>query len=224
MRIWRVSQVMVCVAAALLLNLESVRGVVISTFDTGAEGWTVLGDASSGTPTYVATGGNPGGHISADDTVADGVWLWNAPAKFLGNQSNAVGESLSFDLRQSASSSQFDSSDVIIISPTVTLRFDTALNPATTWTSYTLPITETAGWVAGPTLASPPATLADITMAFSNITSLQIRGEFRTGGDTGWLDNVILVPEPASGALLLLAAACPVLCFRHRRRNPAGER
>jgi hypothetical protein len=71
---------------------------VSSTFDTGDDGWrfvdvpgqaggpnftTILSGPS--TPIYSASGGNPGGFVSAQDP-SDQTFFFDAPAKFLGNQ------------------------------------------------------------------------------------------------------------------------------------------
>ena len=84
----------------ILLTSAAYASLVKSTFDVDADGWRVSEFFSaSGTsiPTYVATGGNPGGFIRTTD-----IYGWNAylaPSKFLGDQSAACGGSLEFDLR-----------------------------------------------------------------------------------------------------------------------------
>ena len=47
------------VLASLLLSPVGVQAAIVSTFDTGAEGWAVFGDAqgASNEPTWVADGG-----------------------------------------------------------------------------------------------------------------------------------------------------------------------
>jgi len=170
---------------------------VTSTFDAGNEGWTVSGDAqgSSVTPTYQSTGGNPGGHISATDDVAGGVWYWRAPVKFLGNLSNAYGKVLSFDLKQSSLAGQFDSIDIILTGGHAKLVFDTANNPGLDWTRYDIPLHESAGWRLD-TLSGPAATETDIRGTLSYLLDLHIRGEYVGGADTGGLDNVVLGGTP----------------------------
>lgn len=88
------------VAVTLMQFGNAAAAVVTSTFDSGADGWTISGDATSGLPIFLATGGNPGGHIEADDSVSGGVWYFQAPSKFPGDLSGAYGELLQFDLRQ----------------------------------------------------------------------------------------------------------------------------
>ncbi len=162
------------------------------TFDTDTEGWIVTGDATSANPNYVATGGNPGGYVSADDTAAGGVWVWSAPEKFLGDQSDSYGKTLSFDLKQSSLDSQFDDSDIIISGADITISLDLSNNPGIDWTHYSVVLDETFPWKFGFITSATLATTAQIQTVLSNINSLKIRGEYVSGSDTGGLDNVIL--------------------------------
>lgn len=183
--------VLICLTllAAPAAQAASLR---VSTFDSNDEGWRVVGDAqgASDVPNYSASGGNPGGYISANDDAVGGVWYWSAPTKFLGNVAAAYGKTLSFDLRQSALDTQFDADDVILLSSALNLAFDTANNPGLSWTSYSVPLIETAGWKKQGTTTVPTPT--EMQSVLASLTGLQIRGEFRTGADTGSLDNVRL--------------------------------
>ena len=180
-------------------------GDVVSTFDTGNEGWTVIGDAQGGSaiPDWHATGGNPGGYVSADDDVLGGVWYWSAPSVFLGDRRGAYGNALRFDLRQTATDTQFNADDVILRGAGLTLLFNTATNPGTVWTPYTIPLTATGGWLVGGTSAAP--TQAQFLAVLGALDELLIRGEYRTGADTGSLDNVVL-EGGATGCPLALTA------------------
>lgn len=177
--------------AFLLLNVIYAQ-TISSTFDNDIDNWLVVGDATSANPNFIAEGGNPGGYLSADDTAAGGVWFWSAPAKFLGNQNTSFGKNLSFDLKQSDLSSQFDDSDVIITSSDLTIALDLSENPGIDWTHYTVKLDATNPWkintITNATLATPEEILA----VLSDITSLKIRGEYISGSDTGGLDNVLL--------------------------------
>ena len=123
-RTWGVGLGAVCavVVAGLLVTSAAAAPLVSSTFNRTAEGWLVAGDSTSATPTHVATGGNPGGYISAEDSVAGGVTYWVAPAKFRGDQGGAYGGLLTFSLRQDNASNQFDAEDVIIEGDGLTAR------------------------------------------------------------------------------------------------------
>jgi hypothetical protein len=166
----------------------------VSSFDTDDEGWKVIGDAqhNSTQPDYMPGGGNPSGYVSATDDVAGGTWYWEAPQKFLGDQSAAYNGVLAFDLKQSDTSSQFDAHDVILTSDQfeLALIFDTPNNPGTDWTSYSIPLNETAGWLLEGSGEAP--TQDQMQRLLSALTGLRIRGEYRNGPDTGGLDNVVL--------------------------------
>src|SRR5438552_3647113 len=81
-----------CLAVTGIGNAQVIAS---STFDIDDEGW-IVGEfyalTGSVTPTYVPTGGNPGGFIRTTDML---VWsAFHAPAKFLGNMSAAYGGNL----------------------------------------------------------------------------------------------------------------------------------
>jgi hypothetical protein len=182
----------------VLLAIAAMNGCrgtssVISTFDTDAEGWTIYGDAqgSSVDPTYEEEEGNPEGAVFANDNATGGVWYWQTPPKFLGDQSAAYGNFLTFDLKQSSTTDQFDSPDVVLVSDDITLTYDTERNPSTDWTHYRVALRADGGWKQGD-LQGLDATESDIRDVLGDLTALRIRGEFRTGADTGGLDNVVL--------------------------------
>ena len=214
--------------ALCLAMLPTARGAIIaeSSFDTDAEGWTIEGDAP--TPSWLSMGGNPGGHIRGQDFVGGITWFFSAPSKFLGNVSAAYGQDLTFDLRQGDTSAQYDDRDIVLNGGGMSLFFFTSPNPATTFTSYSVPLKASAGWKFGAIATPSDATEAQMQLVLSSLTSLLIRGEFRSGADTGFLDNVVLngaepaaaVPEPASLAIWGLGAlGCAIAGYR--RRKPA---
>ncbi len=202
-----------------------VNGAILvqSTFDTDADGWTVTGDATG--PNWQASGGNPGGYIQATDTGQGLVSYWNAPAKFLGNQSAA--NRLSFDLWQTPTTNQFNSPDVILIGGGITLQLNIN-HPSNTWTSYPVALTPAAGWWNQ--TANAPATQANIQTVLSSLTSLQIRAEYSGDLDTDGLDNVILssvsstptsVPTMSEWGMIIfmvLAATGSVYYLKRQRR------
>lgn len=181
------------------IHEKSAFEMVTNTFDNDDEGWRVAGAAQggSGVPDYFSTGGNPGGYISATDDGGGEVWYWQAPKKFLGDVSTAYKQTLTFDLKQSHTGSQFDFLDVILAGKEIKLFFDAADNPGTDWTHYSIPLDESAGWkIEG---GSRAATHTEMRTVLSSLTALQIRGEYITGADTGGLDNVILKKSALSG-------------------------
>src|SRR5690606_34386900 len=106
----------------------------VSTFDSDAENWTIAGDGTG--PFYETAGGNPGGYIRSEDQGLGTFWYWRAPAKFLGDQSGAYGQSLQFDLRQSTTGNQDNAApDVILEGAGLQLVFDAPDAPGTIFRS-----------------------------------------------------------------------------------------
>jgi len=203
---------------------------ISSTFDTGTDGWLAAGDATTAAPLYLPTGGNPGGAIEVDDSTAGGVWYFDAPAKFLGDQSGAAGQTLTFDLYQRGSGSQFFASDVVLEGAGLTLTFDAPSNPlpVETWVSYVVGFDADAGWKnvgSRTSLSGPDATDADLAAVLGDLDALLIRGEYISGSDFGRLDNVEMTVVPVPPALWLLASAVTGLgaAFRGSRERPAAR-
>jgi len=205
----------VAVSVLLMHGGNAAAAVVASTFDSDAEGWIVSGDATSGLPTFVGTGGNPGGHIEADDRVSGGVWYFQAPSKFLGDLSGAYGELLRFDLKQTGSGSQFSSDDVILNGGGLELTLDTLANPLPVgeWVSYSVRLDTSEAWMNG----GATATAADVLFVLSSLDRLRIRGEYISGSDTGRLDNVSVSVVPIPAAVYFLGSGVLGLLATRRR-------
>ncbi|HEX4412653.1 MAG TPA: laminin B domain-containing protein [Lacipirellulaceae bacterium] len=185
-----------CLALAILFTASPAAHAIqlaSSSFSTNDEGWLVAGDSQSSLPTYVATGGNPGGFVRGFDQTVGGVWLWSAPAKFLGNMSSAYGFPLTYDLRMRGDPTTFVYSDVILMNgiQSVHLGLTPPYPQDVIWTSYSAQLDDTAAWHTD-SITGPLATAAQIKSVLANLTSLQIRGEFISGADNGDLDNVVL--------------------------------
>lgn len=163
-----------------------------STFDFSDDGWLRVNDATAGVaiPDHEKSGGNPGGYILATNGTTGGVGYWQAPGKFLGDQSCAYGKALTFDLRQTGTGSPLSAPDVLLIGESLTLAYNTAANPGTAWTSIRVDLTEDAGWVKAGTAAAP--TRAEFEQVLATLEALHIRSEYRTGAGTVGLDNVAL--------------------------------
>lgn len=178
------------------------NGSVSSSFDSGNEGWQVVGDAQGGSavPTHHSKGGvNNSGFISADDDVAGGTWYWSAPSEFLGDKSEFYGESLSFYLNQSSTTSQFNNNDIIIEGENGennTLIYDfgnESSHPGINWTHYQVQLDETDNWKIQKSGETPSQ--SKFKSIISNISRIWIRGEYVTGSDTGGLDHVVLTGQ-----------------------------
>jgi hypothetical protein len=176
-----------------------------SGFETDAEGWTIIGDAQSASvkPDYDGTGGNPDGLISAVDDVTGGTWYFDSPSRYLGDASVSYGNYLKYDLKTTSVANLFDNFDLVLEGNGLTLvyHFTNPTDPGTnTWTSYKIKLDETAGWKLADSAFGtadiadygtyPTPTKSQFQSVLSNLTLFLIRGEFNSGADTGYLDNV----------------------------------
>lgn len=175
---------------ALLLISNTCALAQSSTFDTDTEDWGTNADGSI--PVWQATGGNPGGWISATDISTGGTWHWVAPPQFLGNVCGSYGLTLSFDLKTSDSQNNNTKPDVILNGDNMDLVYNTAFDPNTFWTNYKVVLKEDAGWRIN-SLGGAIPTKAQFVAVLSSLAGLQIRGEFlQSAIDDGGLDNVVL--------------------------------
>lgn len=163
------------------------------TFDTDNEGWGASGDVTSPVAQWVASGGNPGGHIRATDASTGGTWYFVAPAKFLGFKCDAYDHYLRYDQFVSNNSNPNNTPDISIEGAGgLRLVFDNPMLPGTTWTHFDVLLREDAGWRLN-TLNGPVPTETQFKQVLANVTSLRIRGEyFSFADDFGGLDNVVL--------------------------------
>lgn len=184
---------------------DALAGLVTSAFDTDADGWTaVLNGMNEGA--YSSTFGNPPGSFGATDRRDGSVWRFQAPAKYLGDQSSNYGTLLRYDLWLSVYNPQNNTvGDVAIGSDDLILKWLGATPTAGAWTTQMVMLDTTGGWLRSDN--DQPATEAELRSVLSDLTVIRIRGEYHSGGgpdDAGYLDNVafgVPTPEPASLAI-----------------------
>ena len=182
---------------------------VESRFDTDSEGWTAMGDVHG--ETWLGTNGNPPGCFKAIDDATGDTWFFVAPPKFLGDQSNAYGHEIGYDLWISARDANILSYPWIsLVGDGIELGWVGAYPDAGQWTHFETVLTPTGGWMVG----SSPATEAQIWQVLSNLTAMRFCGEYLTGADYAYIDNIVLTPEPATLGLLALGG----LALLRRRR------
>lgn len=192
----------------LAVSMLPAAGAVISSFDSGPEGWTVAGDGANTSVAYVASGCNPGGCIQRTD-LTPGYMHFSAPAAFTGNLSMYQGGALSYDLLQvtpSADQSWFYR--LVIQGAGMYLLSTVELAPNTSsWVHISTPLVASS-FIVIPGLedySGPPATEAQFNNVLGAVTGVFITGDLISGdqstgnADVAFLDNVVLaVPEPAT--------------------------
>ncbi len=201
----------VCVLSSLSANAQ-----IVSDFSSSDEGWIVADQSqfSSFAPALNASGGNPGGYLSA--VIANGnERFWFAPAKFLGNRAyTSYGEVLSFDLQTSAATPTHSSSgDLVLSNGNQAIFLNLSSLPATApgWTHFSIPLDETANWKQG-SIGGLTATRDYVISVLSNLTSIRIYMQFKTLtiNVVGGIDNVVLGVHPPSAAAPIISSFAPI--------------
>jgi hypothetical protein len=232
-------------AVFLMLGASHAQaGIVTSTFDTDTDGWTMFQNAG---PQFgwIATGGNPGGHIGATDQTSDWAYV-QAPAKFLAPAQ--YGGTLSFDLRVESLAQPVGFPGIFNVRVGLQGAGFTLINegalPTLSWTNYSFTLDGTTGWrklfptSLNPSALSqnysssaPLATEAEMQAVLAGLTRLVIATDYTLAStdsnvpqvDRTYLDNVRLstvdaVPEPSS-LLMFSMGTCLAAISASRRRN-----
>lgn len=175
---------------------------------------------SSGSATYQPTGGNPGGHICCE--ISSFSDFFAAPAPYLGNKANFIGGTLSLEVQHNQGDVIADFILVLEGSGTVLVYDSPIVVGGPSFTQIVIPMQPAPGWsvVANDCLElqaldCDPATESDFHLVMSNLSSLNIRGDWISGADIGRLDNVNLVPEP--GTLLLVSLGIALSVYTNSR-------
>jgi hypothetical protein len=219
------------VVLTLLLGTSRVQADIVTTFDTGLDGWT--GDPSQGPASQYSwgpSGGNPGGYFNFIDQAPTSGTI-DAPSQFRGNWSSYNGTgTLSWDhiiFSTGGDVTSYGPFQANISGPGGSAQFTTAVNDSVVgqWLTVTAPIKQT-DW---------SLTSGTWTGLLADVTSLSIVIELVTNGftpspthegDHDGIDNVILansaVPEPSGLTLAFLSFAFGVAARFRRRRRKAG--
>jgi hypothetical protein len=187
----------------LALPAKAPAAPITSTFDTDADGWT--GNETSSKPFLWFDGTFA---CRPQDPLEECHYM--APPKFLGDLSGA-GE-FRFDLRQGTFDSPPTPRDVLV-RITGTAGVMSAFLPSAPWdvfATYEISLAASAGWESTATIADVLADVTDLRIVPGQLErplcGVEIdAAECLHGGSA--IDNVVLTPEPSSGALLLVALA-----------------
>ncbi|MBV1863352.1 MAG: hypothetical protein KUG74_02860 [Rhodobacteraceae bacterium] len=162
-----------------------------STFNKGGEGWGFINDVREfRTP---ASGGvNDSGYLEVVDQASGAVMYYVAPQEYLDSKGGFYGGKLSYSMTLNDTSSPFTAADVIISGANGnTMHFTGDISPNTEWNNFSVRLSIASDWRLGSD-SGTVATKAEIQAILDDILAMEIRGEFRVGGETVGMDNVIL--------------------------------
>lgn len=204
----------VIVFALGLMVAPALAAPVSSDFAADADGWQMVDLAGTGNygpgaliatypVTWSATGGDPDGYISAPDP-SDNSYFFQAPAKFLGDQSNSAGGALNFSLSSTNNNWSGDRVVVLVGNGGQTIVSEIAQPPVVdAWLQYSVPL-NAANFRYSNQLGGVVSD-GDFAAILGNLEILRLPAEFGTPVvETTSLDSVSLTPEPAALALLAL--------------------
>lgn len=221
------------VATVMVLAIGSFADAsMTSTFTTSSEGWVQLDHPQSTgrivsvySVHYSPTGGNPGGHIWANDPGPLG-WTFGAPAMYLGNKGYAVGGVASFDLSTNGTTVP---TSIFWLRGSSLLMVYSASEPVTgAFTHYEVPLGPDPGWGAyqlnssGDLISASwfSPTLDDFCTTMSNLISVEVRGDWLDGNELTRLDNFSFPGAvPAPGAILLGTLGTGLVGWMRRRKT-----
>ena len=207
--------------ALLVFTLTTASGMsqpIVSDFTVNDDGWRDVRVYAAETftnfdqyytppfaPPYSATGGNPGGTISVQDIAGEASAEFMAPAKFLGDKSSYYGGTFSWDYKSTGGSGPADPVyDLVLVGAGLVLLLDAGLSPPSdVWVHRSATFTESTGWRVS-SLSGRLPTRAEFQAVLANLQGLFIESDLAGGGDTGFLDNVVLVEGPGIPATLAI--------------------
>ncbi len=210
----------------LVVGGSAARADIISTFDTGLDGWSGL--ASQGPASQYSwgpTGGNPGGYFDFIDQAPTSGTI-TAPAQFLGNWSSLNGNgSLKWDqilFSTGGDPESYGPFEADISGPGGSATFTSAIDDTVVgrWITITAPIDQSSWTVTKGTWAGLLADVTSLNLSIEDVTNIHTPSVADPGDHDG-IDNVILgansVPEPTSLTLLGVGIACAAASSRRRR-------
>ena len=176
-------------AVAIGCSHSGSEELLVHDFSSSADEWQVAGDTGPAAPVFHASGGRSGGYISNTDEAAGETWYFRAPASVLARLAAAEGGRLEYSLKTEPVDGAFPDDDVVIVGEAGRLSYRFEYAPGTTWTDFSVPLSASVNWRWN---WNERATAEQIRAVLGHPSRLEIRGEFRTGDDTGGLDHFVL--------------------------------
>lgn len=215
-------------ATVTLAGQAGAATTVSSTFDTDADGW--------GYGSWQGVGGNvlpvtydaAGGLITS--TYGFAGWGYIAPIKFLGDKSDFIGGSLTFDLSSAFNDYPGKRPLVVFSSKNGTRMFgNLAGGPSPQLGSFNIALS-TSSFQTGSDINQGPRVTDDLFRSImADLRQIEIYADWSPNVDTVKLDNVIMsgpgagaVPEPATWAMMILGFGAAGTMMRRRRTAMAA--
>lgn len=184
---------------ALLPAIAHAAPPIFEGFDTGANGWVwadmncggpYLNPVSTGAVTWSATGGVPGGHISAADPSSNCYYFRAAPA-FTGDLSAYLNGSITFSIFSTLDNYTLERSVLLVGANGVTLAAPIPMPALNAWSVRSVTLQASSFRVNNQ--SGPPATMAQLQGVLANVAQMYIPAEFGSiVAETVLLDNVLL--------------------------------
>lgn len=182
---------LVAVACAVLAGTACARAQVVNGFDFDEEGWTYYNDANQ---SWDGTVGNPPGSLKNVDR-AQGTWHgFQASTAFLGDFSSYFGGTFEFQMMATGTSDGGPTQpDLTLSGGGLTLALDLPRPSNTVFSMRSVSLDLRSDWRVG-SLSGAVATEPQVRQVLADVTQLRLRGEFISGADTSYLDNVRFLP------------------------------
>jgi len=172
----------------------------VSTFDTDADGWSIVDLPVNGpyaipvtnySPVFLSAQGGSAGCIEFTDQTSN-IYYFEAPSKFLGDRSSVYGLTLDFSLKISGPEDLIPSEpNVVLVGSGLVLVINVVSPPSKDqWSHFSITLHEQSDWRLDTLQGDRPTTL-ELKSALSSLTSLRIRGEYIAGVDVASLDDVV---------------------------------
>ncbi len=181
------------------------------TFDSDNQGWR-QGDFNNSTIVLTDIGAatwNSGGYIDGGDFAG---WAFHLSPVLTGSYLGAT--SIKFDHSTSGAGGPWPL--LVLTNGTEAIFRQHNHTTLTNFVSYDYSLTDATGWLYGNGGPIQAATLTNINNVLAGLTRIGINADIASGADYTRVDNVQLVPEPATMTILALAG---IAAARRKRRT-----
>lgn len=194
-----IRQLAIVASIFLISTSNAMAATIVSSFDSDTDGWMVTdyGNFSAqSSPTW------SGGSIYTAD-VFNGI-MWSAPGKYLGDKTNYIGGTLSFDMKDSVADYAGGDTyyNLYLSSGSLILTHKGAYPTMPNQWVHDEAIVSYQGWYYATGDWMTPVTSEDFSTVLGNIEGLYITADWGWGtSNVAWLDNVVMtttVPIPAT--------------------------